>query len=313
MNIVFLEPLGITQEKLQNIMQEKLGNSVTCKYYDTRVEDEKTLIERSKDAEVVVLSNIKYSKEIIEKCSSLKMICVAFTGVDHIDIEFCKEQGIKVCNCAGYSTVAVADIVFSMVLNLSRNIIKCDEVCRKEGTKDGLVGFELEGKTFGVIGLGAIGMRVAKIANAFGCKVLAYSKTLKNIDGVQMVDKETLLKECDIVSLHLPQNEKTMNFIAKEELLMMKNTAFLINTARGPIVNSNDLACALNSGEIAGAGIDVFEMEPPIPKTHILFDAKNTIVTPHIAFASKQAFEKRAVIVSENIKSWIDGDLQNEV
>lgn len=312
MKIVFLEPMGISDEDLKQRVAKKVSNHEIV-YHDSRKESTSELIERSHDAEVVVLSNIKYPKEVIEKCPNLKMICVAFTGYDHVDIEYCKSRGIEVCNCAGYSTVAVADVVFAMVLALARNVIPCDERCRKEGTKDGLVGFELEGKKFGVIGLGAIGERVCKIANAFGCEVFAYSRTAKNIDGVKFVDKETLLKECDIVSLHIPQTKDTLNFISEKELSMMKNTALLINTARGPVVDSEALAKALKNGEIAGAGVDVFEVEPPVKKEHPLFSAPNVIVTPHVAFATKQAFEKRADIVAENISSWLEGNMQNRV
>lgn len=313
MKVVFLEPLGISQEKLEKTMHDTLGDSVEREYHKTRDENPETLIKRSENADIVVLSNIKFDKAIIENCKNLKMICVAFTGVDHVDLEYCTSRGIKVCNCAGYSTVAVADVVFAMVLSLARNVIKCDAVCRMQGTKDGLVGFELEGKKFGIIGLGAIGQRVAKIAQAFGCEVYAYNKSEKFIDGVKQVDKQTLLKECDIISLHIPQNEQTLNFIDEKELKLMKKSAFLINTARGPVVNYHALAKALEQDEIAGAGIDVFEIEPPINKTHELFNVKNVIVTPHIAFASVQAFEKRAVIVCENIKSMLDGNLQNKV
>lgn len=312
MKIVFLEPLGITEENLSERISKKLGNLCEIVYHKDRNEDIKTLIERSKDADVVVLSNIKYPREVIEKCDNLKMICVAFTGFDHVDILSCKEKNVEVCNCAGYSTVAVADVVFGMVLSLSRNLIECNNVVRNEGTKDGLVGFELEGKTFGVLGLGAIGLRVATIAKAFGCKVLAYSRTEKQIEGIEFVDKETLLRESDIVSLHVPQNDETLNLISKNELELMKKTAFLINTARGPVVNSEDLANALRCGDIAGAGVDVFETEPPIEKEHPLLNCPNVIATPHIAFASVQAFEKRADIVASNIKSWIDGNLQNK-
>lgn len=313
MNIVFLEPLGITNEDLKSRIDKEVSAGHEITYHNTRAEDVETLIKRSEKADIVVLSNIKYQKEVIEKCSNLKMICVAFTGVDHVDIAYCKEKGIDVCNCAGYSTVAVADIVFAMVINLARNIIKCDEKCKNEGTKDGLVGFELAGKKFGIIGMGAIGERVANIANAFGCEVFASSRTEKNLENVTFVDKETLLKTCDIISLHIPQTPQTINYINKAELDMMKSSALLINTARGPVVNSNALANALKNGDIAGAGIDVFETEPPILKSHPLFDVPNIITTPHIAFATKQAFEKRADIVAKNIKQWLCGNPQNIV
>ena len=287
MKIVFLEPLGIPNETLKQMAVEVVGDRAEIVCYDNRVEDAETLIERSKDADCVVLSNFQYRRNVMEHCPNLKMVCVAFTGVDHVDLEYCREKGITVCNCAGYSTVAVADLVY------------------------GLVGYELEGKKFGVVGAGAIGSRVARIAQAFGCEVYAYNRSKKELDGVKFVSLDELLETCDIVSLHVPLNNETRGLIGKEQLAKMKKTACLINTARGPVVDSEALAEALKQGQIAGAAVDVFEMEPPVPEDHVLFDAPNLIATPHVAFASAQAFEKRAVIVCENIRKWLDGAPQN--
>lgn len=314
MKIVFLEPLGISEEllkeKISSVIDEAEHEII---YYKDRQEDTDTLIERSKDADIVVLSNFKYGREVMESCPSLKMVCVAFTGVDHVDIDYCREKGITVCNCAGYSTSAVADIVLAMVISLARNIIPCQDKARNGGTKDGLVGFELDGKTFGIIGTGAIGTRVAKIANAFGCKVIAYSRTKKDLPDVEFVTMEELLKKSDIVSLHVPQTPETTGLIGKEQLELMKPEAILINTARGPVVDSAALAAALKNGTIAAAGVDVFNCEPPLPAEEPLLAAPNTLLTPHIAFASHQAFEKRADIVAENIKCWLEGKPQNVI
>lgn len=314
MKIVFLEPLGISEEllkeKISSVIDEAEHEII---YYKDRQEDTDTLIERSKDADIVVLSNFKYGREVMESCPSLKMVCVAFTGVDHVDIDYCREKGITVCNCAGYSTSAVADIVFAMVISLARNIIPCQDKARNGGTKDGLVGFELDGKTFGIIGTGAIGTRVAKIANAFGCKVIAYSRTKKDLPDVEFVTMEELLKKSDIVSLHVPQTPETTGLIGKEQLELMKPEAILINTARGPVVDSAALAAALKNGTIAAAGVDVFNCEPPLLAEEPLLAAPNTLLTPHIAFASHQAFEKRADIVAANIKCWLEGEPQNVI
>ena len=171
----------------------------------------------------------------------------------------------------------------------------------------------MEGKKFGVVGTGAIGLKVAAIAQAFGCQVYAYSRTKKDIPGITYVDLDTLLSTCDIVSLHTPLNDATRGMIGKEQLALMKPNAILINTARGPVVDSAALAEALNSGKIAGAGIDVFEGEPPIAKDHPLLTAKNVIATPHVAFATKEALVKRAVIVFDNIVKWMDGNPQNVI
>ncbi len=307
MKIVILEPLGIPEETTRAMAQEAIGAGNELILYNTRREDVETLIERSKDADAVVLTNFKYPREVIENCPNLKYICVAFTGYDHVDMACCRERGIQVSNCAGYSTSAVADLVFGFVIALSRSLIACNDVVRRGGTKAGLIGPELEGKKFGIIGAGAIGLRVAAIANAFGCEVYAYSRTRKDVPGVTFVELDELLKTCDIVSLHVPQNASTVGMINAEKIALMKPNAIFINTARGPIVDSAALAAALNSGAIAGAGVDVFETEPPVAEDHPLLHAKNCICTPHVGFATHQAMEKRAVIVCDNLKAWVGG------
>ncbi|WP_072449098.1 2-hydroxyacid dehydrogenase [Blautia sp. Marseille-P3201T] len=311
MKLVIIEPLGVEKEKLLKIAKEKISSDIEIVYYDTKVTDAKSLIERGKDADILVVANLPLSEEVIEECEKLKLLSVAFTGVDHIPLELCKKKGICVCNCAGYSTAAVSDLVFGMLISLYRNIAACDHAVRQEGTKDGLVGFELEGKKFGVVGAGAIGTRVAHIAKAFGCEVYAYSRTKKEIEGVNFVSLQELLSVCDIVSLHVPLNGETTHLIDKEKLVWMKENAVLINTARGPVVDSEALAEALNEGKIAGACVDVFEKEPPVEVDHPLFHAKNILVTPHVAFATEEAMVKRAHIAFENVRAWENGKPQN--
>lgn len=311
MKLVIIEPLGVEQEKLLAMAAEQLPESVEVVYYDTRVTDTETLIERGKDADIIAVSNLPLNADVIDGCKNLKMLSVAFTGVDHIALDACRRNGVLVSNCAGYSTAAVADLVFGLLISLYRNIPACNEVVRREGTKDGLVGFELEGKKFGVVGTGAIGLRVAAIAQAFGCEVLAYSRTKKDVPGITYTDLDTLLSQCDIVSLHTPLNDSTRGLIGKEQLALMKKNAVLINTARGPVVDSQALAEALNAEQIAGACIDVFETEPPIKKEHPLLNAKHVIATPHAAFATKEALVKRAVIVFDNITAWLNNAPQN--
>lgn len=311
MKMVIIEPLGVEKELLLSMVSEKLKDQMEVIYYDTRTTDTQELIKRGKDADIIVVSNLPLNAEVITGCPKLKLLSVAFTGIDHIAIDTCNKNGIIVCNCAGYSTAAVADLVFGMLISLYRKIAECDKVCRKEGTKDGLVGFELEGKKFGIIGTGAIGMHVAHIAKAFGCEVYAYSRTIKEETGITYVDLETLLKTCDIVSLHVPLSEETRGLIDKEKLDLMKENAVLINTARGPVVDSGALANALRERKIAGACIDVFETEPPILSDHPLLQVSNVIVTPHVAFATKEALVKRVDIVLENVKKYLQGHPQN--
>ena len=314
MKIAVLEPLGIPDEMLRSLLNEAIaGADVEVITYPDRKTDEATLIERSADAEIVVLSNIKYPASVMEKNPNLKYVCDAFTGYDHIDMDYCRQNGIQVSNCAGYSTVAVADLVFGLLLDVCRNISTLNSIVRQGGTKDGLVGPELEGKRFGVVGAGAIGTRVMKIAQAFGCEVVCYSRTKKEIPGVEFMPLEELLHTSDFVSLHVPQTPETTGMIGADQLALMKPTAVLINCARGPVVDSEALAAALNEGRIAGAGIDVLEMEPPFPAEHPLLNSKNTVVTPHVAFASHQAMEKRAVIVANNVESFLKGSTQNLV
>ena len=313
MKLVIIEPLGVEQEKLLTMARDALGDRVDIVYYDTRVTDTAELIKRGRDADIIAVSNLPLNAEVIRGCEQLKLLAVAFTGVDHIAMDACKEKNVVVCNCAGYSTAAVADLVFGMLITLYRNIIPCDERCRQGGTKDGLIGFELEGKKFGIVGTGAIGLQVARIAKAFGCEVLAYSRTVKEVDGITYTDLDTLLSTCDVVSLHTPLTPETRGLIGKKQLSKLKKSAVLINTARGPVVDEEALAEALNSGEIAGACVDVFDIEPPLDPVKPLLHAKNILVTPHIAFATKEALVKRAVIVFDNVAAYLDGKPQNVV
>lgn len=311
MKVVIIEPLGVEESKLMEIAKSALSDEVEIVYYDTKVTDTETLIQRGKDAEIIVVANLPLNADVINGCKKLKMLAVAFTGIDHIAMDACRKRDITVCNCAGYSNAAVADLVFGLLISIYRNIIPCNQVVREEGTKDGLVGFELEGKKFGVVGTGAIGSRVAKIADAFGCEVYAYSRTKKEIDGITYVELDELLKTCDVVSLHVPLNADTKSLIGKDQLDLMKENAVLINTARGPVVDNEALADALNQGKIAGAGVDVFEVEPPVKKDHPLFGAKNLIATPHVAFATKEALVKRAIIDFDNVKYYLEGNPVN--
>ena len=199
----------------------------------------------------------------------------------------------------------MAELTFGLLLDLCRNIGKCDTAARNGGTKAGLIGFELEGRTMGIVGTGAIGARVAKIADAFGMDVIAYSRTPGKVADVRYVSLEELLTQSDVVSLHVPLTDETRGMIGAEELALMKETAVLVNTARGPVVDTKALADALNSSRIAGAAIDVFDKEPPLDADEPLINAKNTVVTPHVAFATDESMIKRAEIEFRNIAEFI--------
>lgn len=305
--IVFLEPLGLPGDALQSMVRQAVGQDAELVFCGTRAEDVQTLAERGRDADAVVLSNIPYPASVMEKCPKLSYICVAFTGYDHVDLAYCRSRGIRVSNCAGYSTAAVAELTFGLALALFRDIPSLDAAARRGKAREGRTGRELAGRKFGIVGAGAIGLRVAALARAFGCEVLACSRTKKDVEGVAFTDLDTLLSSCDVVSLHVPLTPETKGMIGREQLARMKKTAVLINTARGPLVDSDALARALGGGDLAGAGIDVFEGEPPLPPEHPLLHAKNCIVTPHVGFATEEAMARRAEIVCANLKAYLAG------
>jgi len=311
MKISILEPIGISTCRLNELKQdfEALGHELA--FFSDRNENEEELIKRADGAEVIVLSNIPVSANFIEKCPNLSMISVAFTGVDHIDMQACNTRDILVSNAAGFSNESVAELTLGMIISLYRKIVGGDAITRFGGSRGAFLGTELNGKCLGIIGAGAIGLRVAEIARVFNCRVLAYSRTEKQIEGVEFVSLSTLLKEADIISLHTPLTSETKGLIGAEEFKAMKESAILINTARGPVVDSQALCEALENGELAGAAVDVYEKEPPLEKDHILLTAPNLIMLPHLAFASHESFDKRIDIVMGNIKLWLEGKPRN--
>jgi len=311
MKITILEPIGITSENLVKIKADFESSGHEFISYNNRPDNNAEIIERVQNSDVIILSNLPLSEDVINQCTSLKMISVAFAGVDHIPMDLCREKNIIVSNAAGYSNHAVAELVIGSAINLYRKLNWCDSQTRKCGTREGFLGSELYGKAFGIIGLGEIGSQVAKIANAFGCKVLAYSRTKKDIANVEFSDLETLLKESDIISIHVPLTNETKHLIGEKELNLLKPSSILINTARGAIVDNVALSKTLKNNAIAGAAIDIYEKEPPLEKDYTLFDAPNTILLPHIGYATKEAIELRGKIVMENIEKWINGNPQN--
>ena len=313
MNIVFIEPLGVCECTFHAAVAALQAQGHQITFYKDRREDEDTLIERAKDAEIIAVSNIPLRKNFFEHCPCLKMLSVAFTGVDHIDIEECRKRGITVCNAAGYSTQAVAELAIGMMIAVYRKIVGGDAITRISGDRQGILGSELGGKTVGIIGLGAIGQRVAQLAAAFGCRILAYNRSPKNLPGITQVDKNTLLSQADIITLHLPLTADTRNFLQSEDFALMRPHAILINTARGPIVNQNALYEALRKGKIAGAALDVYDQEPPLPADCELFNAPNLLMLPHLGFATHEAFASRFDIVVKNMENWLAGTPQNKI
>ena len=315
MKIVLLESLGIPAELLKSYADKLEAKGHTFAAYEKNT-DAQVQIDRAQDADVIMIANMPLKGEVIRACKNLKFINVAFTGVDHVDLAAAKEMGVKVSNASGYSTQSVAELALGMMLSLLRNVPQVEERCRAGKTKDGLVGTELRGKTVGIVGAGAIGQNTGRLCKAFGCKVIAYNHRPKQAaEGTidEFVDLDTLTRESDIISLNCPLNDSTRGMFDFGRIAMMKKTAILINVARGPAVDSRALADALNEGRIAGAGIDVFETEPPLDVNHPLLHTPNTIVTPHVAFASKESMALRAQIVFDSLDSFIAGKQVNVI
>lgn len=312
MKITVVEPLGITEEQARECTADFQKRGWELSLPRTRPENSRVLQERLMDADVAVIADLPLPEETVRNCPRLKMISVAFTGVDHIAVSQCRKQGIAVSNSAGYSNESVSELVIGMALSLYRSLPECDHAVRTGRTRSGLTGRELCGKKFGILGTGAIGKKTALLARAFGCEVLGYSRK-KEEGPFQWVPLDTLLSESDILSLHVPLTGETRGMIGTDALKKMKPSAILINAARGPVVDAEALARALKEGQLAGAGIDVFDTEPPLAPDHPLLSCPHVILSPHIGFATEEAMVRRARIVFENIRRWADGCQQNTV
>jgi phosphoglycerate dehydrogenase-like enzyme len=316
MKIAVIEPLSIPRTRVEALAARFRSTGHELTYATDRTTDGNELVDRAGDAEIVVIANCPFPRAVIENLPGLRLLAVAFTGVDHVDLEACRARNVAVCNASGYSTISVAELTLGLMIDLLRHVTRLDPVTRAGGTRAGHIGRDLAGKTLGIVGTGAIGSRVARAALALGCEVLAFSRSKKADlvrDGVRYVPIEELAKTADIVSLHCPLNEKTRGLWGSDLLATMKPSALLVNCARGPVVDSAALTEALREGRLAGAAIDVFDGEPPLDPADPLLDLENVIVTPHIAFATEEAFERRAEIVAGNIEAWLRGEARNLV
>ncbi len=313
MKISLIDPLEVDREIIENHKEkiESLGHEF--EYFEESAGSDEEKIERLKDTDIAIITNKPLTSDVINN-TNLELIDVAFTGVDHVDLEACKEKGIKVLNASGYSDDSVAELVIGLTISVLRKFNE-NRANIFDGENNYLLGELIKGKTFGVIGTGNIGSKLIDLLSVFGCKVIAYSRTEKEeikAKGVEYVDLETLLKESDIVSLHIPNNKETKGFLGEEELNLMKEGAVLINCARGAVVDNDYLAKLLNEDKLR-AGIDVFDMEPPLPEDYPLRNAKNVILTNHVAFYTKEAMEIRADIVFDNLYQYLDGNIVNEI
>lgn len=314
MKISLLEPIGVPESIIKGYEDELKKQGHEFQYYDSVTVDPEELKKRSEGSDIVIIANHPFKDEVIKDLEQLKMISVAFTGIDHVGIETCKKKNIMVCNAAGYSNQTVAELIIGLAVSALRNIVKADGIVRNGGTSAGIGGREICGKTVGILGLGRIGLRTAKLFQAFGAKVVAYnrseSKEAKSL-GIEYLPLEEVLRTSDIVSLNLPLNHETRGFINKDRISMMKEDAIFINCARGPIVDNQALTEALNQDQLGFACIDVFDGEPPLPADYPLLHAKNTILTPHQAFISEESMIRRAEIAFRNVFDYIDGKPEN--
>ena len=314
MKAVIMESLGVSPEVLQRHRERFEARGIAFSEFE-RTADPEQMIAEARDADVMIVANMPVPEAVVRACGHLQFIDVAFTGVDHIPLAAAREMGIAVSNASGYSTEAVAELTLGMALSLARNLRAVEDRCRAGQTKDGLVGWELRGKTVGIIGLGKIGLRTAELFHAFGAEILAHSRTV-HADApayIRQTSLEDVLRSSDIVALHCPLNDASRGMINAERLSMMKKTTLLINAARGPVVVEQDLLSALERGVIAGAALDVFEKEPPLDPSLPILQAPGTLLTPHVAFATKESMLLRAEIVFDNLENWLNGTQINKV
>lgn len=301
--------------KLDFSQLEKISEVIK---YDSSSSDE--ILERSKNRDILITKEIPLPGSLISRFTdSVKLICEAGTGYNNIDIAAAQERGITVCNVPGYSTGAVAQLAISFILNLSSSITR-QQVMIKEKKFDNFSKFlqlphhEVQGKILGVIGTGAIGIEVIKIASVLGMKVLFYDLHPGSMSdsGIKYASLEDLLSQSDFVTLHCPLTEKTKHLIDKSRLKLMKRSAYIINTSRGPLISESDLIEALKNGVIAGAALDVHETEPPSPDNP-LFEMENVIMTPHIGWQALESRQRLIEMTAENVKSFISGKPINVV
>lgn len=290
-------------------------------YYENTLPSE--VCEHIKDAEIVIANKAPINEKTIKECKNIKLICEFATGFDNIDLAYCEKRGIAVTNVSDYCTDSVAQHTFAMALYLLEKLPYYDHYVKSGSyaSQDKFSHFgrkftELFGKTWGIIGLGNIGKKVASIATAFGCKVIYYSVTGKNnCSEYERVDLETILKDSDILSIHCPLSELTKNLIDKEALSKMKSSAILINVARGAIVHNGDLARALINGEICAAGLDVLEQEPICAENPLseIMDSERLLITPHMAWGSVEARNRIVQEAYKNIEAFLNGIRRNRI
>ena len=314
MKIVITDAKTIADNELFFEPLKELGELVI--YQLTKPEE---IVERIDDADILLCNKTYIGRKIMSECRNLKYIGLFATGYNNIDLECAREMDITVCNAGSYSTDAVAQHTFALILNHYNKIKEYDSFVKDGGWTRAEVFSpfiyqmgELSGKTIGIVGYGSIGKKVADIAKAFGMNVLAYNRSEKQDVGVEFVDLDTLVSTADIVSVHCPLNNDSDKIFNYERFLKFKKNGLFINTARGGIMDEKDLARALNEGIIAGAAVDALVMEP-MQKGNPLLEAPNITITPHVAWAPLETRERLLDIVCDNIACYMEGTPKNVV
>ena len=289
-------------------------------YPNTVLED---VEDKIKDVDIIIANKVPMNEHTLKDAINVKLICVVATGYDNVDLDYCTKRGIQVSNVVDYSTAAVAQHTIAMTLFLLEHLKFYDDYVKsgEYGAQSRFSNFdnpygELEGKIWGIVGMGNIGRKVAKIAEAFGCKVIFYSASgHSSCIDYERVEFDELLTQCDYISLHCPLSDKTRDLFDKRAFEKMKNTAILLNVARGPVVNNNDLYEALINGQIAAAGLDVLEKEPIQPNNPLgkIKDSNKLIITPHMAWASTEARIRVVEETYKNIGAFLKGEARNKV
>ena len=314
MKINILDTNTLTRNDLDFSCIDALGET---SYFNILGKEE--LIQSCREADVLLINKAQMSEEVLRELPALKYIGLFATGYNNVDLAACDRRRIAVANVPGYSTDSVAQHTFAFILMHASNLPLYNEsVHRGEWIFSDSFSFfpypisELAGKTLGIIGFGNIGRKVAQIGSAFGMHILVMNRSPIKDGRYQQTDLETLLKESDYMTLHCPLNPESANLINEKTLALMKPTAFLINTSRGGVVDSEALALALDKEQIAGAGIDVLPVEP-MPADDPLYKARNCIITPHIGWASIEARRRCVRLVADNLKAWMEGNPINIV
>jgi len=307
--IAILQDLGVSRARVEELAREILPDWTLR--WDT---GPGPATERAASAEVIITVNEPLDGAALEALRP-RLVSISFTGTDHVDLEASRRHGIAVTNVPAYATASVAELTVGLIVSLMRMVVAGDGSVRAGTWRSGITGIELEGKTVGVVGTGRIGTAVARRLAPFGCTLLGASRSRPRSfieAGGTHADLDDLLGRSDIVTLHVPLTDATRALIGAREIDLMKRGALLVNTARGPVVDTDALVRALEEERIGGAAIDVYDAEP-IPADHPLLAAPRTILLPHVAFATREALERKAVQTLENIRDHLDGASTNRV